>query len=679
MKKLLIIFAAVLLSLIPTSRLHAAEYESMYKTSRPHNLGHYAMRNASSLSDAEYDTMYNIGSVSKVFTAAAVMRLVDMGLVSLDTPVVAYVSDFTMADTRYVYITPRMLLNHSSGLMGTVMANAFLLGDNSTYYMENFLDIISRQRLMFDPGQRSIYNNDGFTLAEILIERVSGINFTEFLEREFFYPLGIQGITSPQSSTFDPNRLAHIFVGPSQLQPQMLGVIGSGGLLATMEDLARFSTIFMDDAEIRILSRESVNEMASLQIRMDLLPNANSTSRFGLGWDAVDMYPFNTLGIQALSKGGGTMAFTTDLTVLPEFNLAVAISSSSQGGGGAEATISQAIILAVLMEEGLIPHTTISLPELNIQPAPVPESIKAYAGTYDLGAMGGMFEAYFTDYTLVLTPIAQHGDRPLEFLFNTDGVFVSTDGSYLMGRGDSAHNVSIITFEGYMLVQTYSDIPGIGHTVVSMPMAQKLDANPVSAGVQAAWEARSGREFLLVSDRHTSMNYIVSPRLDIMVDDAVPGYVIRGLGGGVSFPNVRMIDENSALAFNTTPIMHGRDAVDIRVGQRHGQEYISVNNGEMIFINAAFARYLSQIGNSVIISHQTIWVDIDAYLAGEMMQITTPQNGAWFVYDYHMNVIATSLEMYPRSTIILPEGGRLAFAGEPGAEFVLSRDSYAYR
>jgi len=575
MKKLAIIFAVMLLSFIPASRVQAAKH----------------------------DTMYNIGSVSKVFTAAAVMRLVDMELVDLDNPVVNYVTDFTMADPRYVNITPRMLLNHSSGLMGTTMANAFLLGDNSTYYMENFLELISRQRLMFNPGERSIYNNDGFTLAEILVERVSGVSFTEFLERKFFEPLGIEGITSPQSSNFNPDRLADIFIGHNQLQPQMLGVIGSGGLLATMEDLARFSTIFMDDADGSILSREFVEEMARIQKEMDLLPDVNSTSRFGLGWDTIDMYPFNALGIQALSKGGGTLAFTTDLTVLPEFNLAVAISSSSQGSGGVEAVISQAIIMAVLIEEGLIPaDTTISLPELNLEPARVPESIKTNAGIYDLGVMGGMFQASFTDYTLVLTPVAQQGNRPLEFLFNTDGVFVSIDGNYLLGRGDSAHNVSFVTFEGnYLLVQTYSDIPGIGHTVTAVPMAQRVEANHVSSNALAAWEARSGREFLLVSDRHTSMNYIVSPVLTFMVDDAVPGYVVRGLNGRVSFPAVRIADENSAVAFNIAPTTTGRDAVDFNVIVQGGIEYISLNHDELILMDAAFVRNLSELGNSVTV------------------------------------------------------------------------------
>ncbi|HIE4364374.1 TPA: serine hydrolase domain-containing protein, partial [Clostridioides difficile] len=65
------------------------------------------------------DNMYSIASISKMFTTTAVMKLVDDGKVNLDTPVVNYIPEFKMADNRYKEITPRMLLNHSSGLMGS--------------------------------------------------------------------------------------------------------------------------------------------------------------------------------------------------------------------------------------------------------------------------------------------------------------------------------------------------------------------------------------------------------------------------------------------------------------------------------------------------------------------------------------------------------------------------------
>ncbi|PFN81766.1 serine hydrolase, partial [Bacillus thuringiensis] len=85
------------------------------------------------------DTQYGIGSVSKMYATAAVMKLVDEGKVDLDAPVVRYVPDFKMKDGRSKRITPRMLLNHSSGLQGSTLGNAFLFNDNDTYAHDTLL------------------------------------------------------------------------------------------------------------------------------------------------------------------------------------------------------------------------------------------------------------------------------------------------------------------------------------------------------------------------------------------------------------------------------------------------------------------------------------------------------------------------------------------------------------
>lgn len=113
------------------------------------------------------DTLYGIGSTSKVYTAAAIMKLVDEGKVDLDVPVVHYVPDFKMKDERYKRITPRMLLNHSSGLQGTTLNKVLLFKDNDTYAHDNLLRQLSTQSLKAAPGAFSVYCNDGFTLAEI--------------------------------------------------------------------------------------------------------------------------------------------------------------------------------------------------------------------------------------------------------------------------------------------------------------------------------------------------------------------------------------------------------------------------------------------------------------------------------------------------------------------------------
>ncbi len=124
--------------------------------------------------------MYGIGSVSKVLGAAAIMKLVDEGNVDLDAPVVRYIPEFKMKDERYKRITSRMPLNHSFGLRGTGSTGDSLFNDNDAYAQDNLLQTLSDQTLKADPCAYSVYNNSGFTLAEILVERVSCMSFTEF-------------------------------------------------------------------------------------------------------------------------------------------------------------------------------------------------------------------------------------------------------------------------------------------------------------------------------------------------------------------------------------------------------------------------------------------------------------------------------------------------------------------
>ena len=123
------------------------------------------------------DELYGIGSVSKIYTTVAVMQLVEDGKIALDAPVTRYLPEFQMADERYKDITVRMLLNHSSGILGTGLSGAMLFGEASTEAHDTLLEKLSTQRLAADPGAFSVYCNDGFTLAELVVEAVTGQSF----------------------------------------------------------------------------------------------------------------------------------------------------------------------------------------------------------------------------------------------------------------------------------------------------------------------------------------------------------------------------------------------------------------------------------------------------------------------------------------------------------------------
>ncbi len=622
------------------------------------------------------DRLYGIGSVSKVFTAAAVMKLVDEGKIDLDSPITKYISGFSMKDPRYAYITPRMLLNHSAGLMGMTDTNTMLYGDNDTYNHDNFLTMLRIQHLKHNPGELSVYSNDSFTLAEILVEKVSGMSFTEFLEKNFFGPMDLENIKTPQSD-FDRQLLAPVYFNGKEMKAENTNLIGSGGLYSSMEDLCRFGEVFMSSADGDILSKTATNEMAKLQHKKSMVgAEADTTLRYGLGWDSVENYPFNTLGIKALSKGGSTVGYHTNLTVVPEYNLSVAVSSS--GSAGEEEIIAQEIILAVLQEEGLIDPVSLELPEYDTTKTEIPQNIKEYAGMYDMGKMGGPISVAFTKDTMVLTTIGKENQKQQEYIHNKNDQFVSSSGDYiLMGfnsnvggtRGSSA--LSFTTDEKgqkFILGATHVNKSGLGQTAITIPVAQKIEIKALPNDVIAAWKEREGKKYFLVSETYSSSKYLNFAVMKTILDNRLPNYVMMDAyqnHGAFEFSSV-IADRDTALAFQQTPTMVGRDSLDTKFYKQGGIEVL--DNGSYRYIEESAMKNTADIQGAVRTQSDGVWYGTN----GETWRVQVPENSGYFVYDEKYNCIATSLEASKSDTISLPQNGYIVFVGK-NAEFLIEK------
>src|SRR5262245_2456185 len=137
------------------------------------------------------DTISSPGSVAKQSTAAAVLLLARDGKLSLDDPARKYLPELPSAAAA---VTIRQMLNHTAGLRdwGYLTAMAGIPRDRYASTLDTVLDILSRQRALdFTPGTRWSYSNSGYTLAAILVSRVSGMPFPEFTKRRIFDPLGM--------------------------------------------------------------------------------------------------------------------------------------------------------------------------------------------------------------------------------------------------------------------------------------------------------------------------------------------------------------------------------------------------------------------------------------------------------------------------------------------------------
>ena len=272
------------------------------------------------------NTLFNMGSISKVYCATAVMQLVDDGKIDLDKPVTAYLPEFTMADERYRDITVRMLLNHSSGLPGTVGPNSFGYEYHKEFY-DDVLAILAKSHLKHRPGEMAPYTNDGFTVAEMVVAKVSGKSYIQFVKERILNPLSLHktGPSVGQRQEDKGEVIAKYYIPAGISEPiEVLTLWGSGGLSATPEDLCLFADSF-SGAGPQILSPPARAEMRRPQpsefhdqLR---LPEMSC----GLGWDLTDLAQYKAQGLQVLGKSGGTGHYTSMLYTVPDKRISVAV------------------------------------------------------------------------------------------------------------------------------------------------------------------------------------------------------------------------------------------------------------------------------------------------------------------------------------------------------------------
>ena len=189
-------------------------------------------------------TQYGIGSTSKMLATAAVMQLVDAGRVGLDQPVVRYLPQFTMLSPQYRQITVRMLLDHSAGLPGSAYTNGMTTRPYPDYAAD-VLANLARSRLKTTPGAMSVYCNDCFTLAGELVAQVSGMPFTDYVERNLLAPLAMSHSDYVTDAMPAPGSVARV-VADGRTQPlEVTNVFASGGLMSTPQDMLAFARMLL--------------------------------------------------------------------------------------------------------------------------------------------------------------------------------------------------------------------------------------------------------------------------------------------------------------------------------------------------------------------------------------------------------------------------------------------------
>ncbi|WP_339261023.1 serine hydrolase domain-containing protein [Paenibacillus sp. FSL R5-0713] len=602
------------------------------------------------------NTIYGIGSTSKMFLTASVMKLVDEGKIDLDVPVVNYMPDFTMKDNRHKQITPRMLLNHSAGLPGASNGSAILYGDNDTIAHDTFLDQLATQNLMAEPGAYSVYSNDGFTLAEILVERVTGMSFTAFIHKYITEPLKMNHTKTPQDIV-NPEEMAGIYSPfyEAQLPKENYNIIASGGIYSTAKDLVKFSQIFTGEVK-GILSNKSVEAMEQKEYRRGMWPkDSDSSMSYGLGWDSVDLFPFSEYGIKAVTKGGDTLSYHSSLVVLPEYNMAAAV-ISSDGSSVTDQFIASELLLSALEEKGMIkerkPEKSFGVPVK----ADMPKEISKFAGNY--GGNNSVTKIKInTAGQMTVSSLTSPSHPVQEYTYTSDGTFVSDDGT------EKLKFVVEKNGNTYLWSRSYISVPGLGQVALSEYNAEKLEANTLPKEINDAWAKRDGKKYYLVNAKYTSMFYLNATSIvPIYMNKENPGYM----------SNNKIIGADEAANQLQIPGSVGREPMDIHFFKKNDGEYLTFSG--YVFVSEELVKPIysgKQSATTIQADGYAKWFSVPATAKGKVMTVKLSANGAFAIYDQNGVCINHSV-VSGNNVVVLPENGRIVFAGEAGAKFEIS-------
>jgi D-alanyl-D-alanine carboxypeptidase len=256
---------------------------------------------------------YSIGSISKQFTAAAVLLLAEQGKLSLDDPVSRFVPNLTRANE----VTIRELLSHTSGYQDYWPQDyvpPFML---QSITADKILDQWARKPLDFDPGTDWQYSNTNFVIAGLIVEKASGVPLLQFLSEHIFAPLGMKSVMN-----IDQNRLAETDatgylrygLGPPRLAPKegKGWLFAAGELAMPAEDLAKW--------DISMINQTVLRPASYAQMEKEVVLKNGLGTRYGLGVSVRQ-----ESGQRAIEHGGEVSGFTADNIVFPDARIAVVV------------------------------------------------------------------------------------------------------------------------------------------------------------------------------------------------------------------------------------------------------------------------------------------------------------------------------------------------------------------
>jgi len=257
------------------------------------------------------DTKFRLGSITKQFTAVALLQLVEQGKLKLDDPISKYYTD---APKAWDKVTIHHLLNHTSGIPSyTAIPNFFVTGSKLPLTPAQLVKLTQDEPLEFEPGVKFKYDNSGYVLLGYVIEKITGKGYADYLRQVILDPLGMQDTGYDTQSTILKHRASgYSMSGATMINSSYLDMTlpyAAGSLYSTVDDLSIWDQALYTD---KLLTPASKDKMFTPGL-----------SNYGYGWFIEKR--FNRRHVE---HGGGINGFNTVISRFPDDKVLVVVLSN---------------------------------------------------------------------------------------------------------------------------------------------------------------------------------------------------------------------------------------------------------------------------------------------------------------------------------------------------------------
>lgn len=279
----------------------------------------YGMADLENSVPATAESVYRLGSITKQFTAMAIMLLAEQGKLEVEDDLSKFLPDFPLAGHK---VSVHQLLNHTSGIKSYTSTKDFFKRARQDMTHDELLALFKDEPFEFEPGAKWRYNNSGYYLLGMIIEKASGQTYAEYLQQHIFQPLAMSATRYGHLRTIIPRRAAGYRRQGEELvndDPISMDAPGAAGaLVSNVLDLVKWHQALEAGELVSSASYEAMYRRTKLA--------DDSDQPYGYGWALNDL-----AGKRKLGHGGGINGFSTMIGRYPDERLAVIVLSNTAG------------------------------------------------------------------------------------------------------------------------------------------------------------------------------------------------------------------------------------------------------------------------------------------------------------------------------------------------------------